>query len=459
MSPLPPAPPPSPPSPPAGGGLAREALVAGLEALDTPEVLALCQRFSRQTERLALYLEVLRRRTGSRAQLAAALVCFDLARQGAPAAQRELTALLPTLRELARDVRLVGTLLGEDPYLVRLWDDVVETLVQADPREGLAELEAELEAAARAASGTGGLPELELLSAEELAGTGELLDLDALALPAPELAPPAGAGAAEVAGVAAGVEARAAAEEPWEELVVSEEEAAPAPPRAPAAPAAPAPARAAPAAPARAAPAAPVPPRAASARAAPAPSGTPARGDEAARGARRESSRAAVQQGVEGHMEAARAAGSAPFATASAEDLERLERLLHRAASHAAALPAAAGLASLGHLFLAAHLRRHGLFGRVNARRASALRTGLAALPAAGEAVDAAHLFELGGPLGEAGMARVAELLLDFTRFCAATGRDPRAPATVEAYVAADREPEPALSPSPGERRRGSARR
>lgn len=113
----------------------REQLLAQLRTLETGDVLALCLRFHRSPERLALYLAVLRSRTGSRAQFSACLVCFDLARQGNETAQREFEALKATIRGLGEDQRLVRELLSGDRYLVPLWNECKEALSQDDPRE------------------------------------------------------------------------------------------------------------------------------------------------------------------------------------------------------------------------------------------------------------------------------------------------------------------------------------
>src|SRR5687768_6306091 len=112
---------PGPPPPPPAAIQGREALLAELAGLDTPDLLALCLRFGRSPERLGLYLSVLRSRSGERAQFAACLVCYDLGRQGVASAQAEFEALAPSVRGLADRAELTAELLRDDPYLTPIW--------------------------------------------------------------------------------------------------------------------------------------------------------------------------------------------------------------------------------------------------------------------------------------------------------------------------------------------------
>lgn len=114
----------------------REALRQSLEGLETSDLLALGARFTRDTERLILYLEVLRGRAGPKAQLAACLICFDLARQGHAPSQQDFLGLIPTFRALAQDPVLVEDLLGGDAHLLKLWQDSQKAIETDDPREG-----------------------------------------------------------------------------------------------------------------------------------------------------------------------------------------------------------------------------------------------------------------------------------------------------------------------------------
>jgi hypothetical protein len=125
-----------PPRPPrsAFADAETEQLLAELRALDTPDLLALCLRFRRSPERLGLYLTIFRSRSGVRAQFAASLVCFDLARSGSEVAQHEVAMLAPTILELARDPKLVAELVGGDAYLEELWSACRTMLASEDNR-------------------------------------------------------------------------------------------------------------------------------------------------------------------------------------------------------------------------------------------------------------------------------------------------------------------------------------
>lgn len=146
---------PIPPPPPASSE--REKMIRELEGAETADLLALCQRFSRSPERLQLYLSVFRRRPSPSAQLAACLLCFDLARQGSTSARREFATLAISLEPLARDEALVDGLLGDDPWLRALWNDCREAMASHAPELEVDTLEVELE----------DVLELDLLSGDE----------------------------------------------------------------------------------------------------------------------------------------------------------------------------------------------------------------------------------------------------------------------------------------------------
>ncbi len=117
----------------------QERLLEEVAGLGVEEILAVCYAFHNQKvdqvlQRLRLYLDVLRRRGGERAQFASCLICFDLARQGDPTAQREFAYLADTIRFLAQRGGLVEALLGGDPYLLYIWELCQEQLAEADPR-------------------------------------------------------------------------------------------------------------------------------------------------------------------------------------------------------------------------------------------------------------------------------------------------------------------------------------
>ncbi len=90
--------------------------------LAVDDILALCYTLQHRPARLRLYLDVLRTRGGERAQFAAALICFDLARQGDSVAQREFILLAASVRVLAAKQELIAALVGGDAYLSFLWE-------------------------------------------------------------------------------------------------------------------------------------------------------------------------------------------------------------------------------------------------------------------------------------------------------------------------------------------------
>ncbi|HEY0839624.1 MAG TPA: hypothetical protein VGD74_05515 [Vulgatibacter sp.] len=321
----------------------RESLRRELRQLETGELLALGAGLRRNPARLALYLEVLRERTGAREELAACLVCFDLARLGHATAQRELFALIPTIQALAEDPALVAELAGDDPYLLALWDGCRKTLAGDDPRELGDNLAAEAVLAAEA----------DLVSDLEAD-----LDLDRLA--------------------------------------------------------------------------------------------ADARNEEHARAF---AFLTAEQLGYDFENDVMPTVSG--LSTNTSGEVERFENYLRQAQAYATTVPLAKGVACLGQLFLAAHLRRHRFFGKPNPRRVEALRQGLLELPDDPEPLAAAAglVEEEGEPVVER-FQKVSEILLDYLRFCSQREMDPLAAATVEEYVAADRMPPPMLLRGASRRRR-----
>ena len=113
---------------------AEEQLRQEVTGLPVEEILALCYALQNKPERLRLYLDVLRRKGGSRAQFACCLLCFDLARQGDQASQQEFIFLADTMRSLAESTNIVQQLIGEDPYLNLIWEMCEVQLEELDPR-------------------------------------------------------------------------------------------------------------------------------------------------------------------------------------------------------------------------------------------------------------------------------------------------------------------------------------
>ncbi len=121
-----------PPLPPKGlHALATEALIE--KALDEPAARRAC-------------MVTLRDRDELRAQAAAALLCFDLAKGGDDVAQGELALLRPTLDALAADPDAADELLADPPALQALWEAAQEVLEQADPRDFAPVLRQEVDA-------------------------------------------------------------------------------------------------------------------------------------------------------------------------------------------------------------------------------------------------------------------------------------------------------------------------
>lgn len=116
---------------------AEDLLRREASGLAVEDILALCyslqqQKQEQQRERLRFYLDVLRRRGGERAQFASTLICFDLARQGDAAAQRDFAFLADTMRSLAAKGDLVRDLVSGDPYLTHVWDLCAAELADMD---------------------------------------------------------------------------------------------------------------------------------------------------------------------------------------------------------------------------------------------------------------------------------------------------------------------------------------
>jgi hypothetical protein len=322
----------------------REALRQSLEALETSDLLALGARFSRDTERLVLYLEVLRGRSGPKAQLAACLICFDLARQGYQTAQQDFFHLIPTFRALANDPALVDDLLGGDAHLRELWRDSQKAIADDDPREAGEGLTADAPLAG----------EIDLVSDLDI-------DID----------------------LGAYIDASRKTEHAKAFAKV-------------------------------------------------------------------------VARKLGYDLENGILPTTSGLAMDGAKDVEEVEEFLREASLFSQTVTLARGLASLGNLFLAVHLRKQRLFGRPNRRRQEALRAGLLNLPADDPQplVEAAALFEEEGAAVVSRFQKVSELLLDYLGYCARFQLDPLGPAAVDAYVAADRTPVPLMLQGDPRRRR-----
>lgn len=113
------------------------ALKEAASALDVEELLALCYSFQKDSFRLGVYLDVLRRKGGQKAQAAACLICFDLARRGERSFEGEFLALVPVMHAFLDDsegTRPLDPLIGESPYLRALSSELEALLRTMDPR-------------------------------------------------------------------------------------------------------------------------------------------------------------------------------------------------------------------------------------------------------------------------------------------------------------------------------------
>jgi hypothetical protein len=150
--------------------------------LDVEDILGLCYAFAADPLRLKVYLDVLRGKGGQRAQAAACLICYDLARQGDPVFQAEFLSLLPVLRahlpgEPSSVARSMDSLMGDSAYLRALWDGVKNAFLARDDRLD----DRQAERALTQALDTDTL-EIKLLDQEDLdeidLGAADILDAD-----------------------------------------------------------------------------------------------------------------------------------------------------------------------------------------------------------------------------------------------------------------------------------------
>ncbi len=147
----------------------EELLRREVSGLEVDEVLALCYTFATKPQRLRLYLDILRRQGGVRAQFACCLVCFDLARQGDVAAESEFNLLVDTVRVLSEDQQMVQNLVGDDDYLSFIWELLEAQLEEMDDR-----FDASTESITQEKAATEDLFEIDLFSDDDF---GEM-DLD-----------------------------------------------------------------------------------------------------------------------------------------------------------------------------------------------------------------------------------------------------------------------------------------
>jgi hypothetical protein len=105
-------------------------LMNAIGSLPDDELLALAYTFSQNEMRLRVYLELFRSRSGERAQFAASLLCFDLARRGDAAMGVQFGYLRGTLQALRADPQWVMHLMGDHAYLCEVWGQCASVLDQ-----------------------------------------------------------------------------------------------------------------------------------------------------------------------------------------------------------------------------------------------------------------------------------------------------------------------------------------
>jgi hypothetical protein len=114
--------------------------------LDVEDLVDLCYARMSEPLRTSIYLEALRGRPGEQAQVAACLLCFDLARRGDERREAEVHFLLPTLEHLFAPMgspigegaaplpRSVAALAARSPVVAELWSGLVTDAARRDPR-------------------------------------------------------------------------------------------------------------------------------------------------------------------------------------------------------------------------------------------------------------------------------------------------------------------------------------
>ncbi len=143
------------------------ALREAAAALDVEDLVDLCYATDPDELRVNIYLEALRGRAGEKAQIAACLLCFDLARRGDERKAQELLLLLPTLdvlvaRNDAGEAPAVKALTEQAEAIGALWRDLVTHAQQRDRR-------ADADAVDIDVSDLGGFVEVNLFDDQEFA--------------------------------------------------------------------------------------------------------------------------------------------------------------------------------------------------------------------------------------------------------------------------------------------------
>lgn len=144
---------------------AVKALREAAAALDVEDLVDLCYASDPDPLRVNIYLEGLRGRAGEKAQIAACLLCFDLARRGDERRLQELQLLLPALDALIEqdamgEAPTVRILTERSPAVATLWEEMARHAIQRDRR-------ADVDAVITDADEVGGFVEIELFDEDE----------------------------------------------------------------------------------------------------------------------------------------------------------------------------------------------------------------------------------------------------------------------------------------------------
>ncbi len=106
-------------------------------ALDVEDIVDLCCSSKQHDNlRVSIYLEALRKKSGEKAQLAACMLCFDLARHGDERRDVEVSLLLPVVEQLGLDDPrgLVKSLTDKGDAVLALWSELLFTARTRDLR-------------------------------------------------------------------------------------------------------------------------------------------------------------------------------------------------------------------------------------------------------------------------------------------------------------------------------------
>jgi hypothetical protein len=122
---------------PAPSDEARARLREEAQTLDVEDIVDLCCSARQHDDlRVSIYLDALRKKPGEKAQLAACMLCFELARHGDARRDVEVQLLLPVVEELGHtDPRgLVKSLTDKSDAVLALWSELLSLARTRDAR-------------------------------------------------------------------------------------------------------------------------------------------------------------------------------------------------------------------------------------------------------------------------------------------------------------------------------------